>query len=448
MDYEFFASQITRLNGMRPAQLSVIGQSLCGIERQNAQAYFATGEGDKVAINQSLYQCLKSNLPGHLATLVTFNSDVMTNGLRDLLLRSERAAGQEISNLILDWRTIYINKSIETSMTNARFIQAQQSYQDYANVLYEKARLVALEYYVSKIYKHPYPLTAEEIESGSFRIDAGIICSVTYCQDYAGRLIQFDERHDPVLRYMQDTPLFDLDIQHYVQHRIQYGWTEQELRYPLEQLWHQWRARLTEQRHYFYRGNPSLDVISAKYPALVEVLGRINPDSAPDQVVEYLSQQLDSELGQRAFEKSWDKFGDFIFSALYRLRQQHTDNMLPSMWQRHVFASQPIEQGVLFNAYLNKPHMYFTVNPWSTHLPFYQYHQTPFSLDEALRMEDGVDMIAAIPSKPKGPFWLRFNHRLAQIAETPEARWRPVLRIILSDYVRQIAEILALVEQD
>ena len=448
MDYEFFATQLTRLNGIRPAQLSVIGQSLCGIERQNAHAYFATGEGDKATINQSLYQCLASNLPGHLGTLVTFNNDSMTNGLRSLLLRSERAAGQEISNLILDWRTIYINKSIETSTTNARFMRAQQSYKDYSDALYEKARLVALERFASVVYQHPYPLTEEEIESGSFRVDAGYICGGTYCQDYPGKLIQFDERRDPVLRYMQDAPLFDLDIQQYVQRRIQHGWTEQELKYPLEQLWHQWQARLTEQRHYFYRGNPSLDVISAKYPALIEVLSRINPESTTAQAVEYLSQQLDYELSQVAFEKSWDKFGDFIFSALYRLRQQHTDNMLPTMWQRDVFASQPIEEGVLFNAYLNKPHMYFTVNPWSIRLPFYQYHQTPFLFDEVLHMEDGMDMTATISSETEGLFWSRFNHRLAQIAETPEVRWRPVLRIILSDYVRQIAEILALAEQD
>ena len=183
MDYEFFATQLTRLNGIRPAQLSVIGQSLCGIERQNAHAYFATGEGDKATINQSLYQCLASNLPGHLGTLVTFNNDSMTNGLRSLLLRSERAAGQEISNLILDWRTIYINKSIETSTTNARFMRAQQSYKDYSDALYEKARLVALERFASVVYQHPYPLTEEEIESGSFRVDAGYICGGTYCQD-------------------------------------------------------------------------------------------------------------------------------------------------------------------------------------------------------------------------------------------------------------------------
>ena len=118
---------------------------------------------------------------------------------------------------------------------------------------------------------------------------------------------------------------------------------------PLTTLLEQWQERLNDQaRHRPKGGNPALVKIEDAFPQLISVLEGMSDANQ-------MSHKLDQLISRIPMEQAWSNFGDFVFPALYRLRQSNTQNLLPLHWQKKAWHGKTV--GVLFNAFLSKPYL-------------------------------------------------------------------------------------------
>lgn len=438
-DLEFFKNQMMSYNQRAGSKF---GYEYCQAEQQALTDYILEPISNELdQLIEQLRQCNSNNISSNILHLWSLSKEPRNVKARELLFNAEQKV---VDKAMLDlslWREKFLTAAKRSMQVSLHNLTNSPSILAYQRVLYKKARNNAIRNFsLSAFQRLP---TQGELVSGKFYVNRGeLVCGIWSCSVYSGSEVRFNEEKDPVLEEIS-RPLISTNIDQYIARRIQHGWIEQELMAPFRTLLTQWQERFNGHTQYRPKGgNPALIKIEQAFPQLITVLEDLSSGANANQV----SQRLDQLIAKMPMTQAWDHFGDFIFPSLYRLRQSNTQNLLPLNWQNKAWGGNTT--GVLFNAFLSKPYLYLSSADWVQALP--HYNSRNLQSDWFLYQGQGQSSyLSELPNNHmvnSDNYWSILMAQLASVSENPEIKWKPFTRLILIDYLEQLAKSEGLIQ--